>query len=59
MPAKKDNARHYVISLRVNDEEKLILDELTRRSRQSISSLMREAIQHYAPALQKAASGNR
>ncbi|HJV35284.1 ribbon-helix-helix protein, CopG family [Geomonas sp.] len=53
MPAKKDNARHYVISLRVNDEEKTILDELTRRSRQSISSLMREAMQHYAPDLQK------
>ncbi|HJV66565.1 MAG TPA: ribbon-helix-helix protein, CopG family [Geomonas sp.] len=59
MPAKKDNARHYVISLRVNDEEKVILDELTRRSRQSISSLMREAMQHYAPALQQAASNSR
>lgn len=58
MPAKKEKARHYVISLRVNDEEKTILDELTRRSRQSISSLMREAMQRYEPALEKAACSN-
>jgi len=38
----------------VSDEEKTILEELTRRSHQSISSLMREAMQMYAPALQKA-----
>jgi hypothetical protein len=58
MPTWKENPRYHVISLRVSDEEKTTLEELTRRSHQSISSLMREAMQLYALALQKTTSNH-
>jgi len=45
----KDNPKYNVVSIRITDEEKLVLDEMTRRSNKSISSLMREAILLYNP----------
>ena len=57
MPRRKNNPRCNVISMRISNEEKTLLEELTRRSCRSISNLMREAMQLYAPTLQE--SGNR
>jgi predicted DNA-binding protein len=44
----KDNPRYNVVSLRVTDEEKAVLEEVTRRTRKSISIVMREAILLYS-----------
>jgi predicted DNA-binding protein len=45
----KDNPKYNVVSMRISDEEKLALEEMTRRSSKSISRLMREAILLYSP----------
>jgi len=47
----KEQPRYNVLSIRVSDEEKAVLDELTRRDHISISKLMREAIRSYVPHL--------
>ncbi|HZV80685.1 MAG TPA: ribbon-helix-helix protein, CopG family [Geobacteraceae bacterium] len=47
----KEQPRYNVVSIRVSDEEKALLDELTRRDRTNISDLMREAIRAYIPHL--------
>jgi predicted transcriptional regulator len=44
----KENPRYNVVSLRVTDAEKAALDEVTRRTRKSLSKVMREAIQLYS-----------
>jgi predicted transcriptional regulator len=38
-----------VISIRISDEEKALLDEISRHDRINISSLMREAFLDYMP----------
>lgn len=43
----KDNPRYNVISLRVTEQEKAALSEVSRRTRKSISKLMLEAINTY------------
>jgi len=47
----KEQPRYNVVSIRVSDEEKAFLDELTRRDRTNITNLMREAIRNYIPQL--------
>ena len=47
----KEYPKYNVISMRVTDEEKLALEEMTRNSSKSISSMMREAIMLYSPLL--------
>lgn len=48
MANNKDNPRYNVVSLRVTDEEKAVIDEVTRRTRKSLSKVMREAILLYS-----------
>ena len=48
MSNSKDNPRYNVVSLRVTDQEKAALEEVTRRTRKSISVVMREAINLYS-----------
>ena len=45
----KNNPKYNVVSIRVNDEEKLALEEMMRRRNNSISNLMREALLLYSP----------
>ncbi len=45
----KEHPKYNVISLRISDEEKSALEEITRNSCKSISRLMREAILLYSP----------
>jgi len=45
----KERPLYNVISIRVTDEEKAAMDEISRDTRKSLSMLMREAIYHYAP----------
>ena len=47
----KENAKYNVVSMRISDEEKLALEEITRHSRKSISKLMREAMLLYSPTM--------
>jgi predicted transcriptional regulator len=47
----KEHPRYNVVSIRVSDEEKSLLDEMTRRDRTTVTNLMREAIQSYIPSL--------
>jgi hypothetical protein len=49
----KENQKYIIVSMRINDEEKLALQEMTRQSCTSISLLMREAIHHQLPTLFK------
>lgn len=44
----KKHPKYNVISMRISDEEKLALEEMTRNSSKSISRLMREAMLHYS-----------
>jgi Ribbon-helix-helix protein, copG family len=43
----KEQPRYNVVSIRVNDEEKALLDGMTRKDRTSLSSLMRETLLMY------------
>lgn len=43
----KGNPKYNVVSMRINDEEKAMLDKFTRATRMSISKIMREAIRQY------------
>jgi hypothetical protein len=45
----KKKPKYNVVSMRVNDAEKIALEELTQQCNTSVSRLMREAIQLYAP----------
>ena len=47
----KENPKYNVVSIRVSDEEKAFLDEISKRERSSITELMREAIRSYVPHL--------
>lgn len=47
----KEQPKYNVLSIRVSDEEKAVLEELIRRDHISISNLMREAIRNYIPHL--------
>ena len=49
----KEHPKYTVVSLRVSEEEKRQLQEITRRSRKTISALMREAMQLYCPTFGK------
>jgi predicted transcriptional regulator len=48
MPNSKLNPRYHVVSLRISDEEKAALDEVTQRTRKNLSTVMREAIRLYS-----------
>jgi len=43
----KDQPKYHVVSLRVSDEEKAILEEMSRRDQTNITNVMREAITFY------------
>lgn len=43
----KENPKYNVVSIRVSDEEKAILDEISRRERTTVTDLMRAAITTY------------
>ena len=47
----KKDPKYNVISIRVSDEEKSALEEITRLSSKSISVLLREAMQFCNPQL--------
>ena len=44
----KVNPRNNVISMRITDEERAALDVVARRTRKSLSNVMREAILIYS-----------
>jgi predicted DNA-binding protein len=44
----KEHPRYNVVSLRVTDAEKEVLDEVMRRTRKSLSTVLREAILLYS-----------
>jgi predicted DNA-binding protein len=48
MSNHKQNSRYNVVSLRVTDEEKAALDEVTQRTHKNLSTVVREAIQLYS-----------
>ena len=45
---QKENPRYNIVSLRITDAEKAALDEVMRRTRKSLSMVMREAILLYS-----------
>lgn len=48
MSNSKVNPRYNVVSLRITDEEKEALDEVTQRTHKSLSMVVREAIHLYS-----------
>lgn len=40
----KEEPRYTVISLRINDEERAVIDEIKRTTQKCISTLIREAL---------------
>ena len=48
MSNSKLNPRYNVVSLRITDEEKAALDEVTQLTHKSLSMVVREAIRLYA-----------
>lgn len=48
MPSFKDNSRYNVVSLRISDEEMAELEEVKRRTRKSVSDIMRDALELYS-----------
>ena len=44
----KHNPRYNVISLRVTDQEKATINEVSRRTCKSVSQIMLEAIRNYS-----------
>ncbi len=44
----KNNPRYNVISLRVNDQEKAAINEVSRRTCKSVSQIMLEAVKNYS-----------
>ena len=48
MPNSKDNPRYNVVSLRISNEEKAALDEVSQRTHKTLSTIMRGAIQLYS-----------
>jgi len=43
----KECPKNNVLSIRVTDKEKAFIDEIMRRTKKNISTLMREALSHY------------
>ncbi|NVO00546.1 MAG: CopG family transcriptional regulator [Geobacteraceae bacterium] len=43
----KQNPRYNVVSIRISDEEKALLDKLRKVDRSSITALIRKAITNY------------
>jgi hypothetical protein len=46
MARMKENPRYNVVSLRLNDEEMDLLQEITKRDNKCISEIVREALIH-------------
>ncbi len=44
MARMKENPRYNVVSLRVTDEERQVLEDVKRRTKKSFSEIMREAM---------------
>ncbi|MBK5275961.1 MAG: ribbon-helix-helix protein, CopG family [Desulfuromonadales bacterium] len=51
MAKYKECPKYNVLSLRVSNEEKALLNEMTRNTHKSISMLMREAMHHYTSVI--------
>jgi predicted transcriptional regulator len=51
MAKYKEHPKYNVVSIRGSDEEKALLDEVTRRDHTTITTLMRQAIRSYIPDL--------
>jgi hypothetical protein len=47
----KGNPKQHMVSIRVSDEEKALLNEMTKRDRTNISSLIRGAVFTYASVM--------
>ena len=51
MPKFKEHPKYNVLSIRVTDEEKALIEELKQNTHKSVSMLLREAMQMYRPNL--------
>ena len=52
----KENAKYNVLSIRVTNQEKAVIDEMKRNTRKSVTVLMREAMLHYTSSIDGASS---
>lgn len=45
MGAMKEQPRYNIVSLRISDEERLVLERFVQKTHRSVSQLMREALE--------------
>ncbi len=55
MEKSKEQPRYNVVSIRLSDSEKALLEEASRRHRLTVPVLMREAIRLHIPSLTRKA----
>jgi len=53
----KEHPKYHVVSIRVSNEEKALLEALTRRDQTNITNVVREAITIYTSCLEQGANG--
>ncbi|MFZ2949301.1 MAG: ribbon-helix-helix domain-containing protein [Desulfuromonadaceae bacterium] len=52
----KESPKYNVLSIRITDDEKAVIDEMIRDTRKSVSMLMREAMLQYTLPVDGAAN---
>jgi hypothetical protein len=52
----KENTKYNVLSIRVTNQEKAVIDEMKRNTRKSVTVLMREAMLHYTSFIDSASN---
>jgi predicted transcriptional regulator len=55
----KENARYNILSIRVTDAEKAAIEQLKRKTKKSITILMREAMLRYTSGFEAATSAEK
>ena len=53
----KEHPRVYVVSIRVSDEERSLLMEITKRNNTTISMVLRDAMSEYTSMLRDSTNG--
>ena len=49
MAKHKEKPRYHIVSVRVSEEEREIIERISRESNKNVSDLMREALQIMSP----------
>ena len=51
MYAEKESPKYHIISVRISDEERAVLDQISRKTLKTVSEIIRDAMQLTSPKL--------